>query len=64
MLLGLLFGLTGIVADDGDPAGWTRRPVVLPEGWTSIEVERVWIRGRPARLSARHGAPSAEISFL
>lgn len=63
MLLGLLFGLTGIVADDGDPSGWTRRPVVLPEGWTSIEVERIWIRGRPARLSARHGAPSAEISF-
>lgn len=64
MLLGLLFGLTGIVPDDADPAGWSRRSVVLPQGWTDIEVERVWIRGRPARLSARHGAPSAEIRLL
>lgn len=64
MLLGLLFGLTGIVPDDGDPAGWPRRPVILPQGWTTIEVERIWIRGRPARLSARHGAPAAEISCL
>jgi len=63
MLLGMLFGLTGITPDDGDPAGWARRPIVLPQGWTAIEVERVWIRGKPARLTARQGAPSAEITL-
>ncbi|RZJ43809.1 MAG: glycoside hydrolase family 65 protein [Brevundimonas sp.] len=59
MLLGLLFGLTGLVADDGDPALWPRRPVVLPSGWDSIEVERLWIRGQPWRLSASQGADRA-----
>lgn len=63
MLLGLLFGFTGLQPDDGDPAGWPRRPIVLPEGWTAIEIGRVWIRGRPARLLARHGAERAEIAF-
>jgi protein-glucosylgalactosylhydroxylysine glucosidase len=64
MLLGLLFGLTGIVPDDSDPQGWARRPVVLPEGWTAIEVERIWIRGRRAQLIAQQDGPSAEIRFL
>ena len=64
MLLGLLFGFTGLVVDDGDPAAWAKRPVILPQGWTAIEVERLWIRGRPARLVARHGAARAELTFL
>ncbi|HYD11899.1 MAG TPA: hypothetical protein VEC11_03530 [Allosphingosinicella sp.] len=64
MLLGLLFGFTGLRPDDGDPTGWARRPIVLPRGWTAIEVGRVWIRGRAARLTARHGAERAEIEFL
>ena len=63
MLLGLLFGFTGLRPDDGDPTSWLRRPIVLPSGWTAIEIERVWIRGRPARLIARHGADRAEIEF-
>ena len=63
MLLGLLFGFTGLRPDDGDPGGWPRRPIVLPKGWTAIEIGRVWIRGRPARLTARHGADRAEIHF-
>lgn len=64
MLLGLLFGLTGLMIDDNDPSGWAKRDVVLPAGWTDIKVERVWIRGRPARLHARHGASNAELEFL
>ena len=64
LLLGLLYGFTGLRPDDGDPAEWPRRPVTLPEGWREIEVERLWIRGRPARLSARHGAARAELTFL
>jgi hypothetical protein len=27
----------------------------LPEGWNAIEVERLWVRGKPTSLSARHG---------
>jgi protein-glucosylgalactosylhydroxylysine glucosidase len=64
MLMGLMFGLTGLVVDDGDPAAWPRRPIVLPKGWTSIEIGRVWVRGRPMRLVARHGADRAELTPL
>ena len=64
MLMGLLYGLTGLVIDDGDPAEWPRRPVVLPKGWQAVEVERLWVRGKPARLSARQGAERAELTFL
>lgn len=64
MLLGLLFGFTGLVADDGEPESWARRPVVLPDGWEAIEVDRLWIRGREARLTARHGSDRAELIFL
>ena len=64
MLLGLLYGFTGLVIDDGDPAQWARRPVVLPEGWQAIEIGRLWVRGREARLVARHGADRAELEYL
>ncbi len=63
MLLGLLMGLTGLVIDGGDPEDWPRRPVVLPAGWTAIEVERIWVRGRPARLEAVHGEARARLTF-
>nr|WP_314435068.1 glycoside hydrolase family 65 protein [uncultured Brevundimonas sp.] len=61
MLMGLLLGLTGLVIDDGDPAGWPRRPVILPRGWTAIEVERLWIRGEAWTLVARDGADRADL---
>ncbi|WGM30503.1 glycoside hydrolase family 65 protein [Brevundimonas sp. NIBR11] len=61
MLMGLMFGLPGIRVDDGDPREWAHRPVVLPRGWTAIEIGRVWIRGRPMRLVARDGADRAEL---
>ena len=63
MLLGLLFGLTGLVVDEDDPAGWAKRPVVLPAGWSAIEVERVWVRGRAARLRAVNGEAKASLEF-
>jgi trehalose/maltose hydrolase-like predicted phosphorylase len=62
-LLGCLCGLPGLRPDAGDPAGWCRRPVVLPAGWETIEVERLWVRGRPARLVARHGDERARIEL-
>ncbi|TFW14213.1 glycoside hydrolase family 65 protein [Brevundimonas intermedia] len=64
MLLGLMFGFTGLIIDDGPPETWARRPVVLPQGWEEIEIVRVWVRGRPARIRARHGDARAEVTFL
>lgn len=63
MLRGLL-GLTDVIIDDGDPQAWPRRPVILPRGWTCIEIGRVWVRGRAMRLSARQGADRAELTPL
>lgn len=62
MLLGLIFGFTGLSAR-GDPAGWPARPVVLPEGWEAVTVERVWLQGRAASVRADHGAERAQIAF-
>ena len=59
----LLYGLPGLVPNAADPRTWTPRVVILPSGWKSIEVERLWVRGRPARLVARHGAKHASIEL-
>lgn len=57
-LTALLFGFSGLFPTDGAPGDWNERPVVLPEGWTAIEIDRVWVRGKPMRFSARHGEPA------
>jgi len=62
-LISLILGLPGIRPDDGDPARWPRRPVVLPEGWNGIEVDRLMLRGRPARLAAHQGMDRARIEL-
>lgn len=54
-LMSLLYGLTGLQVDAGVPQGWAQHPTVLPEGWEAIEVDRIWVRGQPMCLSARHG---------
>ncbi len=59
----LLYGLPGILPSVDDPATWPERPVILPAGWRSIEVERLWVRGRPARLVATHGADLARLEL-
>jgi len=63
-LTGLMFGFPGIKVGPGEPESWPSRPVVLPQGWEAIECDRLWIRGRPARLVARHGADRAELTFV
>ena len=60
-LMGLMFGLPAIRLGPGDPSTWPSRPVVLPEGWRSIEIERAWVRGQPARIVARHGVERTTI---
>jgi hypothetical protein len=62
-LTGCLYGLSGIRLGPGDPESWCERPVVMPAGWDGIEVERIWVRGKPARLSARHGDERARIEI-
>src|SRR5437773_2408747 len=58
-----VFGLPGIRVGPEDPAEWARRPVTLPSGWEAIEVERLWVRNRPASLRATHGADRADLRF-
>jgi hypothetical protein len=60
-LMGLMFGLPAIRIGPDDPSTWPSRPVVLPEGWRSIEIERAWVRMKPARIVAEHGAERALI---
>jgi trehalose/maltose hydrolase-like predicted phosphorylase len=57
----LIYGYPGIRIGPGDPASWCERPVVMPPGWRSIEIERIWARGEPWSLEARRGAPAANL---
>jgi hypothetical protein len=62
LLTSLLLGFPRLVPGPGDPENWGQGPVVLPRGWKAIEVERLWLRGRPARLMAEQGK-TTKISF-
>jgi len=61
MLMTMLLGLPGLQITGESPQAWAKRPVVLPSGWSSIEVERLWVRGRPMRLVADHGSTRARL---
>jgi trehalose/maltose hydrolase-like predicted phosphorylase len=62
-LMSLLLGFPRLVPGSGAPESWAQGDVVLPQGWKAIEVERLWLRGRPARLLAAQGKP-ADIKFV
>jgi hypothetical protein len=62
-LQALLYGLTGMHPNSGEPGSWFTRPVAMPSLWEGIEVERVWVRGRPVSLSARHGDAAARFEI-
>ena len=49
-LMACMYGLTGLRVSSGDPMTWSERPVVMPGLWDGVEIERLWIRGRPATL--------------
>jgi hypothetical protein len=62
-LMACLYGLTGLRVGPGAPETWCERPVVMPDLWNAIEVDRLWVRGRPASLAAKHGAEHATLEF-
>lgn len=61
-LMACLYGLAGLQLGPGEPQEWCHLPVAMPSGWEGIEVERIWVHGHPARLSARHGDTRAVIT--
>jgi protein-glucosylgalactosylhydroxylysine glucosidase len=60
-LTSLILGFPRIQPGPTDPETWCTGPIVLPAGWRSIEIERLWIRGKPWRLSAVQGADRATL---
>jgi protein-glucosylgalactosylhydroxylysine glucosidase len=62
-LVACLYGLPGIRLGPGVPSTWCARPVVMPDLWDAVEVERIWVRGRPASLRAKHGERAAAIEL-
>src|SRR5437667_12519728 len=58
-LMSCLYGLTGLQLSAAEPAEGFTRPVVLPEGWYAIQVDRAFVRVRRAGLLARHGEDTA-----
>ena len=64
LMAGLMLGLTRLDLWQECFDGWFSGPIVMPEGWDGIVLERVILRGRPARVTAMHGAPRAEVVWL
>ena len=52
MLQTVLTAMTGIRFE---PGNWTKYEACLPEGWSRIEVDRVYLGGQAYRLEAVHG---------
>ena len=64
LMAGLMMGLTRMDLWQENPDDWFTGPIVMPEGWDGVVLERVYLRGRPARITAMHGAPRAEVVWL
>ena len=55
LLMSAMYGFTGLRISDGD---WNKWPVSLPQGWTRIEIQRLWIRGKAYHVVAEQGKPA------
>jgi trehalose/maltose hydrolase-like predicted phosphorylase len=62
-LTACIYGLTGLNIGSSEPESWCTRPVTMPSGWDGVHVPRLWVRGRPASLTAEHGADSARLEW-
>lgn len=49
-----MLGFTGLRIREKD---WRAYPASLPDGWSRIEIDRVWVRGEPKQLIAEDGKP-------
>ena len=58
-----MVGMTGLRITSADPATWPSRPPAMPAGWEGVEIERLTLRGRGARLVAHHGDERARIEL-
>jgi protein-glucosylgalactosylhydroxylysine glucosidase len=54
-LMSLLLGFPRLKPLWCDASKWPQNDVVLPASWQAIEVERLWLKGRPMHLFAEHG---------
>jgi hypothetical protein len=57
-------GLTRLDIWQKDIEDWFAGPIVMPEGWDGIVLEKVYLKGRPARITAMHGDAKAKIDWL
>lgn len=47
-----MLGFTGLRIREGS---WAAYPAILPEGWSQIEIDRLWVQGKARRLIAENG---------
>ena len=52
LLLAAIYGFTGLRIVEGDVCKYK---ATLPAGWEKIEIERIWVKGKPMKLVAEHG---------
>jgi hypothetical protein len=64
LMTGLLMGLTRMDIWQEDFENWFTGPIVMPEGWDGIVLEKVYLKGRPARITAKHGDAKIKIEWL
>ncbi len=63
-LTSLIYGLPRIHLGPGTPDTWLEGPITMPSAWEGIEVDRVWVRGKPMSLQAKHGSDRASLTEL
>jgi hypothetical protein len=64
LMTGLLMGLTRMDIWQEDMENWFTGPIVMPEGWDGIVLEKVYLKGKPARITAMNGDTKAKIEWL
>lgn len=64
LMSGLMLGLTRLDIWQEDIDKWFTGPIVMPEGWDGIVLEKVYLQGKPARITAMHGDEKAKIEWL
>ena len=61
-LTSLIYGLPRLHLGAGAPDTWLEGPITMPSAWESIEVDRVWVHGKPMSLQAKHGSERASLT--